>query len=109
MQEHRSVLSSLLTSFVVLIALAPTSFTIAEEAKPRRLSLEALRGLPVFHEGRTKPFDSYANLAMESICHRSKGSIKLGFEDYRAAKSKEVPKSAAALFPEGENRSFAPA
>src|SRR5436190_17377682 len=97
-----------LASVLALICLG-TGFARAQDAKPKRLPLEALRGMPVFHEGRTKPFDSYANLAMESICHRSKGAIKLGFADYRAVNSKEVPKSAEALFPSGENRSFTPA
>lgn len=92
--------------FACLVCVLASSTVFAQEAKPQRLSLEALRGLPVFHEGRTKPFDSYANLAMESICHRSKGSIKLGFEDYRPAKSIDVPQSAAELFPQGNNRSF---
>lgn len=100
----------------LLVALTFTAPLSAQEksssrasAKPARLDLEAIRGLPVFHQGRTKPFDSYANLAMENICHRSKGSIKLGFEDYRPEGSKEVPASAAPLFPNGENRSFTPA
>lgn len=81
---------------------------LGQEAKPKKLALDALRSLPVFHEGRTKPFDSYANLAMESICHRSKGSIKLGFGDYRPEKSTEVPRSASALFPNGADRAFTP-
>jgi ABC-type transport system involved in cytochrome c biogenesis permease subunit len=96
------------SAFCLLVALIAPASLFAEEAKSKRLALDAIRSMPVFHEGRTKPFDSYANLAMENICHRSKGSIKLGFEDYRPANSKDVPESAAKLFPAGENRSFTP-
>lgn len=107
-------LNSWIRSLLPLLALVIAPLAVAQDAespnaRPQRLDLVALRGIPVFHEGRTKPFDSYANLAMESICHRSKGSIKLGFDDYRPEKSKDVPASAAALFPEGNNRSFSPA
>lgn len=99
----------LVLSSAVLSSVAHAQTKASQGAAPTRLPLDVIRGMPVFHEGRTKPFDSYANLAMENICHRSKGSIKLGFEDYRAENSNDVPESAKALFPSGDNRSFTPA
>ena len=46
------------------------------------VKLTDVRLIPVFHKGRIKPFDSYANEVLEVICNTTRGSVELNMDDY---------------------------
>lgn len=68
------------------------------------------RELPVYHNGRVKPLDTFANLVVEEITSHDKTSVKLNLNDYYVADELSKPEYADAmsLIPEGELRKFQP-
>ena len=64
------------------------------------ITLEEFRQIPVFHQGRIKPFDSYAKEMLEQVCNTTKGYVKLDMGLYFPAgnPSEDIDH----LFPEPE-------
>ena len=65
------------------------------------ITLDEFREIPVFHQGRIKPFDSYAKEMLEQVCNTTKGYIKLDMQLY-FPQGYEENKDIAHLFPETE-------
>jgi ABC-type transport system involved in cytochrome c biogenesis permease subunit len=84
---------------------------LAAEVKPLDLSL--WQRLPVFHNGRVMPLDTFAATAVEIICDRSNPTLALEgavpSADLEAAKVGQRPslQRALELFPDGKQRRWA--
>lgn len=90
-----------LSTLLTCISLAIVSGL--KDARAEDITIDKLRSVPVFHQGRIKPFDSYAKEMLEQICNTTKGYIKLDVglyfpNGYDTDELKEV----ADLFPENE-------
>ena len=90
-----------LSTLLTCIALAIVSG--AQNAHAEDITIEKLRNVPVFHQGRIKPFDSYAKEMLEQICNTTKGYVKLDVGLYfpNGYDTDEL-KAVADLFPERE-------
>ena len=101
---------------LVVAVLAAIVVGAASAGEPDRLDWSAWQHLPVLHEGRVKPLDTFARLAVETICGRQNprlglaGAIVAG--DVSAAKLADLGRGiellpeAIKLFPEGKPRQF---
>jgi len=104
----------------ILLALA--SAAPATAAEQQELDYSALRQLPVFHDGRIMPLDTFAREAVEVICDRQRPELSLkeglpfdGKQDASPAERQEwldkqlnhpVHAGARSLFPDDEPRRF---
>ncbi len=82
------------------------AFTILSgfsQTRAEEISIDELRSIPVFHQGRIKPFDSYANQMLEQVCNTTKGYVTLDMELYfpQGYDSEEL-QGVAHLFPDPE-------
>jgi len=69
-----------------LLLLAP-AVTYAEKDAPAKVfagevNLSVWRKIPVYHNGRPQPLDTYANRAKDLICDREKSDVSLNLYDY---------------------------
>jgi len=92
----------------------------AAAGSPDRNGLAAWAGMPVLHEGRIKPVDTYARQVVEAVCGRQSPRLDLigAVAEGSAAKAGANPKDlalaspelaeACKLFPDGEPRKFDP-
>ncbi|MBL9122897.1 MAG: cytochrome c biogenesis protein CcsA [Planctomycetaceae bacterium] len=64
------------------------------------------KALPVYHDGRIMPLDSFARSAVEIICHKEKPEFDpqgtLSADEYKAAEQAGI----RSLFPDGKPRKF---
>ncbi|MFI4876075.1 MAG: cytochrome c biogenesis protein [Blastopirellula sp. JB062] len=102
MKYYRTLLA--LCSFA-LVAL-PTVVASAAE----KFDATVWRQLPVYHNGRVKPLDTFANLVVKEITSHDKTSVKLNLNDYYAPEELAKPeyRDALSILPEGEQRKFQP-
>lgn len=71
-----------------------------------KLDFDAWKRMPVLHDGRIKPLDSFARTVVRGICGRE--SPKLGLPEEAKTSSDRDWAEARKLFPDGEPRKFAP-
>ncbi|UUO08434.1 cytochrome c biogenesis protein CcsA [Blastopirellula sp. J2-11] len=66
--------------------------------------------LPVYHNGRVKPLDTFANLVVKEITSHDKTSVKVNLVDYYAPDelAKSEYSDALSILPDGEVRKFQP-
>nr|MCS5632361.1 hypothetical protein [Pirellulaceae bacterium] len=89
---------TLLTLLVTSMAsIAPLATVSAQD-----IQLHDFRYIPVFHKGRIKPFDSYANEILEVIANTTRGSVTLDMADYFTSQelASDKLKDVRTLFPE---------
>ena len=89
-------------SFAVVVCLA-------QGASAEEIDWSAWKSLPVYHNGRVMPLDTYARLTVEIICARQKPT--LGLEGYVPADVMDDPDFAPAisLFDGATSKKFDPA
>ena len=96
-------------SWITILTLLVTSvafITPLTTVSAQDIQLHDFRYIPVFHKGRIKPFDSYANEILEVIANTSRGSVTLNMADYFTSQelASDKLKDVRILFPEtGEN------
>ncbi len=91
-----------LLSLLFLIFL--TGVLNIQDTNAEEISIDELRSVPVFHQGRIKPFDSYAKEMLEQVCNTTRGYIKLDMNLYfpNGYNLEEKFQGVADLFPEPE-------
>jgi ABC-type transport system involved in cytochrome c biogenesis permease subunit len=98
----------LLCGVAVLAALFPLtgSTLVSAAAPPDQLDLTTLKEIPVFHNGRPMPLDTFARTAVEVICNRANPTLDLKGNVTAAEFNSEAFAEARRLFPEGKPRKF---
>ena len=98
-------LASSVLSLNVRPALGPAAASAAEAA---RLDWSRWRAIPVYHDGRIMPLDTFARLAVETICNRERPKLRLAGavppEEFESA----ALAGARTLFPGDQPRTFDP-
>jgi ABC-type transport system involved in cytochrome c biogenesis permease subunit len=95
-------------SLVVALALSPLAASVPASAAqpPAPLDLTTLKEVPVFHNGRPMPLDSFARTAVELISNRANPTLDLKAnvtaEQYKSPEFAEARR----LFPDGQPRKF---
>ncbi len=91
---------SLIRLFVLGLAILAGS--AARAAGPARLDWSAWQHLPVFHDGRMMPLNTFAREAVERVCGRTDPRLA----PPAVAKGEKLPAEVGRLFPDGKPRSF---
>ncbi|MEC9096125.1 MAG: hypothetical protein VX776_05795, partial [Planctomycetota bacterium] len=90
-----------LLSLLFLVVLSATPDL--QKTQADEISIDELRSVPVFHQGRIKPFDSYAKEMLEQVCNTTKGYVELDMGLYFPnGYNTEELQGVAHLFPERE-------
>ena len=69
-------------SILTLLVTGMATITPLTTVSAQEIQLDEFRYIPVFHKGRIKPLDSYANEILEVIANTTRGSITLDMGDY---------------------------
>jgi ABC-type transport system involved in cytochrome c biogenesis permease subunit len=95
---------TLLTLLVTSVAsIMPLTTVSAQD-----IQLHDFRYIPVFHKGRIKPLDSYANEIIEVIANTTRGSVTLDMADYFTSQelASDKLKDVRILFPKTGDDEF---
>ena len=104
----REMLALMLLCVVSVVSLSFTSSATAADNKSAEAKVDwsAWKALPVYHDGRVMPLDSFARSAVEIICHKEKPEFDpkgaLSADEYKAAEQTGI----RTLFPDDKPRKF---
>ena len=95
---------TLLTLLVTSVASVMPLTTVSAQD----IQLHDFRYIPVFHKGRIKPLDSYANEIIEVIANTTRGSVTLDMADYFTSQelASDKLKDVRILFPKTGDDEF---
>ncbi|QDU93767.1 cytochrome c biogenesis protein CcsA [Lignipirellula cremea] len=83
---------------VLLLLSVMTAGAAEPEAKPiAKPNLDAWAHIPVYHDGRVMPLETYANLVKDSVCNKEKWPISINLTDYaqvEVSQAKQAVKTA---------------
>jgi ABC-type transport system involved in cytochrome c biogenesis permease subunit len=95
-------------TFLALLVLALVLPGFAQAGRSDELDWSAWQRMPVFHDGRMMPLNTFARVAVEEICGRARPRLRLPDASSVGGVSSEAA-DARVLFPEGESRRFSAA
>jgi ABC-type transport system involved in cytochrome c biogenesis permease subunit len=95
-------------AILTLLVTCVASITPLTTVSAQDIQLHDFRYIPVFHKGRIKPLDSYANEILEVIANTTRGSITLDMADYFSPQELASDKlqDVRILFPETGEHEF---
>lgn len=93
----------------VWICLAAAASAADKPSAHTKLDLEAWKRIPVYHDGRIMPLDTFARSAVEMITGRAAPTLSLSGEVAADELSSEALAKARDLFPDGQPRKFSAA